>query len=237
MERLMTTEEVAELLRIDSVTVRRLIMRGELVAYRIAGEYRFRPADVENFIESQRVALDVRSKTQFGDGHEAAEEQEMAKQGEGEWMRLDEYIPPKMGYKSKDLVTYMYGRYHGLGNQYANKEHAKETPEHLRRFYRDGADVLYKAAEAMQAVKDLPERDTKPMTKAVKSLYVQMLETRKRVENSLTNAESQAEVEGYNNVVLVACAEIMGDLEQRWNWATESLRQPNTNNSIAYFGD
>ena len=67
MERLMTTEEVAELLRIDAVTVRRLIMRGELTAYRIAGEYRFTPTDLEKFFESQRVAVGIRSKNQFGD--------------------------------------------------------------------------------------------------------------------------------------------------------------------------
>jgi excisionase family DNA binding protein len=67
MERLMTTEEVAELLRIDAVTVRRLIMRGELIAYRIAGEYRFTPTDLEKFFESQRVVVNARSKNQFGD--------------------------------------------------------------------------------------------------------------------------------------------------------------------------
>lgn len=67
MERLMTTEEVAELLRIDVVTVRRLIMRGELGAYRIAGEYRFTPADLEKFLENQRVVVNVASQNQFGD--------------------------------------------------------------------------------------------------------------------------------------------------------------------------
>src|SRR5579884_2910785 len=67
MERLLTTEEVAELLRIEPVTVRRLIMRGELSAYRIAGEYRFTPVDVEQFLESQRVVVDIRSKHQFED--------------------------------------------------------------------------------------------------------------------------------------------------------------------------
>ncbi len=67
MERLMTTEEVAELLRIDAVTVRRLIMRGELTAYRIAGEFRFTPADLEKFLESQRVVVNITSKNQFGD--------------------------------------------------------------------------------------------------------------------------------------------------------------------------
>jgi len=59
MERLLTTEEVAELLRIDPVTVRRLVTRGELIAYRIAGEYRFTPADVENFVENQRVVVSM----------------------------------------------------------------------------------------------------------------------------------------------------------------------------------
>src|SRR5256885_16141615 len=59
MERMMTTEEVAELLRIDAVTVRRLVTRGELIAYRIAGEYRFTPAGVENFVESQRVVVSM----------------------------------------------------------------------------------------------------------------------------------------------------------------------------------
>jgi excisionase family DNA binding protein len=59
MERLMTTEEVAELLRLDAVTVRRLITRGELAAYRIAGEYRFSQEDLENFLKSQRVAVNL----------------------------------------------------------------------------------------------------------------------------------------------------------------------------------
>lgn len=67
VERLITTEEVADLLRIEPVTVRRLIMRGELTAYRIAGEYRFTPTDVKKFLESQRVVVDIRAKNQFGD--------------------------------------------------------------------------------------------------------------------------------------------------------------------------
>ena len=59
MERMLTTEEVAELLRIDAVTVRRLATRGELTAYRIAGEYRFTPAGVESFVESQRIKVAI----------------------------------------------------------------------------------------------------------------------------------------------------------------------------------
>lgn len=66
MERLMTTEEVAEILRIDAVTVRRLVARGELAAYRIAGEFRFTATGVENFIESQRVVLNPATIAQMG---------------------------------------------------------------------------------------------------------------------------------------------------------------------------
>ena len=65
MERLLTTEDVAELLRIDPVTVRRLVTRGELIAYRIAGEYRFTPADIEKFVESQRVVVSAGPNNQF----------------------------------------------------------------------------------------------------------------------------------------------------------------------------
>lgn len=55
MERLLTTEEIAEYLRVEVVTVRRLIARGELPAYRIGGEFRFIGPDVEAFVKSQCV--------------------------------------------------------------------------------------------------------------------------------------------------------------------------------------
>ncbi|MGH2498082.1 MAG: Clp protease N-terminal domain-containing protein [Ktedonobacteraceae bacterium] len=55
MEKLLTTEEVADYLRVDVVTIRRLVNRGELTAYRIAGEYRFTEPDIEDFFKRQRV--------------------------------------------------------------------------------------------------------------------------------------------------------------------------------------
>ena len=55
MEPLLTTEEVAEFLRVDIVTVRRLVNRGELPAYRIGNEYRFTRTDLEEFVKRQRV--------------------------------------------------------------------------------------------------------------------------------------------------------------------------------------
>lgn len=65
MERLLTTEDVADLLRIDPVTVRRLVTRGELIASRIAGEYRFTATNVERFVESQQVVVNASPKNLF----------------------------------------------------------------------------------------------------------------------------------------------------------------------------
>ena len=56
MERLLTSDEVAEYLRVDVVTIRRLVTRGELTAYRIGGEYRFKLADIEKYLQRQRVS-------------------------------------------------------------------------------------------------------------------------------------------------------------------------------------
>lgn len=53
MEPLMTTDDVAEYLRLEVATVRRLITRGELPAYRIGGEYRFIGQDLESYVRSQ----------------------------------------------------------------------------------------------------------------------------------------------------------------------------------------
>ena len=55
--RLLTTEDVAEYLRVDVVTVRRLVTKGELTAYRIGGEFRFIRNDVEDFVRQQRVVV------------------------------------------------------------------------------------------------------------------------------------------------------------------------------------
>lgn len=55
MESLLTTEDVAEWLRVDVVTVRRLVGRGDITAYRVGGEYRFKRDDLEGFLERQRI--------------------------------------------------------------------------------------------------------------------------------------------------------------------------------------
>ena len=56
-QRLLTTEDVAEFLRVDVVTVRRLVTKGDLTAYRIGGEFRFMRSDVEDFVRQQRVVV------------------------------------------------------------------------------------------------------------------------------------------------------------------------------------
>jgi excisionase family DNA binding protein len=55
MEPLLTSDELAAYLRVDVVTIRRLVNRGELTAYRVGGEYRFMEPDIEDYLQRQRV--------------------------------------------------------------------------------------------------------------------------------------------------------------------------------------
>lgn len=65
-QRLLTTEDVAEYLRVDVVTVRRLVTKGDLTAYRVGGEFRFMRNDVEDFVRQQRVvAKEEQNRGQF----------------------------------------------------------------------------------------------------------------------------------------------------------------------------
>ena len=52
----MTAEEVADYLRVEVVTVRRLVNRGELAAYRVASEFRFMQSDLEAYLQQQRIS-------------------------------------------------------------------------------------------------------------------------------------------------------------------------------------
>ncbi|HEX4206671.1 MAG TPA: Clp protease N-terminal domain-containing protein [Ktedonobacteraceae bacterium] len=55
MEALVTSDEVAAFLRVDVVTIRRLVSRGELAAYRVGSEFRFAQKDLDDFLQRQRV--------------------------------------------------------------------------------------------------------------------------------------------------------------------------------------
>src|SRR5437667_10257218 len=56
VEPLMTSDEIAGLLRVDVVTIRRLVARGELPAYRVGSEYRFAETDLADYLQRQRVS-------------------------------------------------------------------------------------------------------------------------------------------------------------------------------------
>jgi excisionase family DNA binding protein len=54
-DRLLTAAEVADDLRVSTMTVYRLIRRGELPAVRVGRNYRVRVADLETYLSSQTV--------------------------------------------------------------------------------------------------------------------------------------------------------------------------------------
>jgi excisionase family DNA binding protein len=63
MEHFMTSEEIAELLHVDPVTIRRLVSKGELSAYRIGADYRFAPSDLQNYLQRQRISARAQDRS------------------------------------------------------------------------------------------------------------------------------------------------------------------------------
>ncbi len=59
MEHLMTSEEVAEVLHVEPITIRRLVNKGDLSAYRVGADYRFAPSDIEGYLQRQRIAANA----------------------------------------------------------------------------------------------------------------------------------------------------------------------------------
>lgn len=66
MEQFMTSEEVAELLHVDPVTIRRLVNKGELSAYRIGADYRFATTDLQNYLQRQRIVASAQKESGAG---------------------------------------------------------------------------------------------------------------------------------------------------------------------------
>jgi excisionase family DNA binding protein len=52
----MTVREVAGYLNVDEKTVYRLAQRGELPGFKVAGTWRFKKRDIEDWIERQKIA-------------------------------------------------------------------------------------------------------------------------------------------------------------------------------------
>jgi len=63
---LLTTEDVAEFFRVDVVTVRRMISKGEIAAFRVGGEYRFARADIDDYLERQRIPARTKGPGRLG---------------------------------------------------------------------------------------------------------------------------------------------------------------------------
>src|SRR5579884_3274277 len=63
MDQFMTSEEIAQLLHVDPVTIRRLVNKGELSAYRIGADYRFAPSDLQDYLQRQRISARAQSQS------------------------------------------------------------------------------------------------------------------------------------------------------------------------------
>lgn len=66
MEPLLTTDEVADILRVKRTTVRALVRNGKLKAIEIAAGYRFRPHDVETYIAAHETRSTVQATASAG---------------------------------------------------------------------------------------------------------------------------------------------------------------------------
>ena len=51
----LTVRDVAGLLNVDSKTVYRLVQKGELPGFKVAGSWRFMDNDIESWIEAQKT--------------------------------------------------------------------------------------------------------------------------------------------------------------------------------------
>lgn len=65
MKKLLTVAELAAILSINQLTVRRMVKRGQLTAVRLGRAVRFDPADVDAFLATVRTTTDSRN-----DGHQ-----------------------------------------------------------------------------------------------------------------------------------------------------------------------
>jgi excisionase family DNA binding protein len=57
-ERFLSLEDVAERLQVSDRTVRRWVKDGKLAAYKPGREWRIRPSDLEEFLESRKIQSD-----------------------------------------------------------------------------------------------------------------------------------------------------------------------------------
>jgi len=58
VKKLLTVNELADMLSVNPMTVRRMVKRGQLSAVRIGRAIRFEPTAIDAFLESVRVGKD-----------------------------------------------------------------------------------------------------------------------------------------------------------------------------------
>lgn len=56
MEQALTVKDVANLLRVDEKTVYRLTRKGDLPGFKVAGSWRFKKSDMDDWVERQKSA-------------------------------------------------------------------------------------------------------------------------------------------------------------------------------------
>lgn len=59
LEPLLTTDDIAAFLKVEVVTIRRLINRGDIPAYRIGGEFRFMRNELMEYLQKQRTTTNI----------------------------------------------------------------------------------------------------------------------------------------------------------------------------------
>lgn len=63
MDQALTVKEVALLLQVDEKTVYRLTQKGELPGFKVAGSWRFKRADMDAWVERQKIAVKASLKS------------------------------------------------------------------------------------------------------------------------------------------------------------------------------
>ncbi|BCL78164.1 helix-turn-helix domain-containing protein [Ktedonobacteria bacterium brp13] len=123
MEHLLTSEEVAEFLHVDPVTVRRLITKNELSAYRIGSDYRIAPNDLTNYLTRQRVVAEAEQ--------EGARPLESAVRQLNMWVRkrfqsgnaMDRDRFDKFTERARKVMSLAQAEAHRLQHNYIGTEH------------------------------------------------------------------------------------------------------------------
>ena len=59
----MTVREVANYLKVDDKTVYRLVQKGELPGFKVAGTWRFKREDIHQWIEDQKKAISQKERS------------------------------------------------------------------------------------------------------------------------------------------------------------------------------